>query len=169
MKNDLSRMADFQMWSEACESAMGLAPGEFVEAYAANRETASRIILESSPIVEALLTYLKKNPEPKLEATATELLDKLSVGLNYKLKERPGWPKSPRVLSAILKRVAPNLRQIGIVAVQDTRGGGNDRENVWRITPPPTPPVQPKKKKPKKKTKKAGSKGRTGSKKHKTV
>jgi hypothetical protein len=38
------------------------------------------------------------------------------------------------VLSQILKRVAPNLRQVGIVAVQDTRGGGNKKEKVWRIT-----------------------------------
>jgi len=46
---------------------------------------------------------------------------------------REGWPKNPRVLSAIIRRVAPNLRQIGIVAEQTTRGSGNKKEKVWHI------------------------------------
>ena len=156
MNAELSRMADFQMWGEACESAMGLAPGSFAEAYLANREDAALILLESNPLILALLKYLKKNG-PQIEDTATDLLEKLSYA-NYRLKDKPGWPKTPRVLSAILKRVAPNLRQIGIVAEQDTRGGGDSKEKIWRICGPCAPETpnikagrKSKKKKPHKK------------------
>jgi hypothetical protein len=127
---ELSRMADFEQWGEAVEGTLGLAPGTFAEAYAANREEATHVALESSPVVALLLKFLEKNP--RVEYTATDLLERLGV-LDYEAKRAPGWPKTPRVLSQILKRVAPNLRQIGIVAVQDTRGGGQAKEKVWRI------------------------------------
>lgn len=127
---DLSRMADFEQWGEAAEEPLGLASGTFAEVYAANREAATHVALESSPLVAALLKFLGKNPE--VEYTATDLLEKLGL-LDYESKRAPGWPKTARVLSQILKRVAPNLRQIGIIAVQDTRGGGKTKEKVWRI------------------------------------
>jgi hypothetical protein len=127
---DLSRMADFEQWGEAVEGTLGLAPGTFAEAYALNREEATHVALESSPVVALLLKFLEKNP--RVEYTATDLLERLGV-LDYEAKRAPGWPKTPRVLSQILKRVAPNLRHIGIVAVQDTRGGGKTKEKVWRI------------------------------------
>lgn len=128
---ELPRMADFHMWGEACEPGLGLAPGTFAEAYAANQIGATHTVLESSPLVSVLLIYLQKHE--RLEATATELLSKLArVGADDPTRQS-GWPKTPRVLSAILRRVAPNLRQVGIVAEQATRGSGADKEKVWRI------------------------------------
>jgi len=130
---ELPRLADFHVWGEACEESLGLRPGTFAEAYTANRLESAHIVLESSPAIAALLKFLKRNPE--IEDTASGLLDKLGY-IDCELKGRPGWPKSPRVLSAILKRAAPNLRQVGIVAVQDTRGGGTEKKKVWRIRGP---------------------------------
>lgn len=127
---DLPRMADFAMWGIAIESALDLDPGAFMESYVANRESATHLILESQPLIAALLNYLAKNVWS--EKTAAGWLETLNVMFPDGGKQ-PGWPKSPRVLSAILKRVAPNLREIGVTAVQDTRGGGNDKEKVWRI------------------------------------
>jgi hypothetical protein len=121
---ELSRLADFEQWAMAAENALGLAPGEFAEAYRANREVASQVSLESSPVVSALLKLLAK--EPKIEATATTLLEKLGVGNDDR---QPGWPKTPRFLSSILRRVAPNLRQIGITAVQRTE----KNQKLWCI------------------------------------
>lgn len=37
----LPRMADFAVWGTACESALGLSPGEFLAAYTANKAEAS--------------------------------------------------------------------------------------------------------------------------------
>src|SRR5262249_32063233 len=96
------------------------------------------VALESSPVVTALVKFLAKNP--CVEATASDLLEKLGW-IDSELKRVPGWPKAPRVLSQILKRVAPNLRQVGIVAVQDTRGGGKAKEKAGRTdTPAPAEP-----------------------------
>jgi len=127
---ELPRLADFHQWGEAADVPLGLEPGMFVEAYRANREVVTQTVLESSPVVAALLRFVRKNPQ--VEETAARLLEKLG-SIDSEFKTQPGWPKCPRVLSAILKRVAPNLRQVGIVAVQDTRGGGNTKEKVWRI------------------------------------
>jgi hypothetical protein len=127
---ELPRLADFHQWGEAAEVPLGLSPGTFAEAYLANREAATQTALESSPVVESLLKFLAKNP--RVEDTAARLLEKLGY-VDSEQKHSPLWPKTPRVLSAILKRVAPNLRQIGIVAEQGTRGSGNAKEKVWRI------------------------------------
>jgi hypothetical protein len=127
---ELPRLADFHQWGEAAEAPAGLAPGTFAEAYLSNREAATRIALDSSPAISALLKFLAKNPV--VEDTAAGLLEKLGY-IDMELKHNPSWPRAPRVLSAILKRVAPNLRQVGIVAVQDTQGGGKDKKKVWRI------------------------------------
>jgi hypothetical protein len=128
---ELSRMADFEQWGEAAEVPLGLKAGTFAEAYAANQADATQVALESSPLVAALLKWLGQCPGPK-EETASGLLEILR-NVDTFLAKAPGWPKTPRVLSQILKRVAPNLRQIGIEAAQDTRGGGNAKEKVWRI------------------------------------
>jgi Bifunctional DNA primase/polymerase, N-terminal/Primase C terminal 1 (PriCT-1) len=139
---NLSRMADFEQWGEAAEESLGLEPGTFAEAYLANREAATQTALESSPLIAALLAYVKKTP--KVEDTATNLLEKLGH-IDTKLTEMPGWPKTPRVLSQIFKRVAPNLRQVGIVVTQGTRGGGQSKEKIWRIEKPGEPtPLPPK-------------------------
>jgi hypothetical protein len=108
-----------------------LDPGTFAKAYASNQEAATQVALESSPVVTALLKLMQNHT--CIEYTASELLHHLGV-TDSAFSRMPGWPKTPRVLSQILKRVAPNLREIGIVAVQDTRGGGNKKEKIWRIT-----------------------------------
>src|SRR5262249_32258801 len=56
---DLSRMADFEQWGEAVEEPLGLRPGTFAEAYKANREAATQVALDSSPVVASLFTLLE--------------------------------------------------------------------------------------------------------------
>ena len=158
---ELPRLADFHVWGEAAEASLGLEPGTFAEAYIANREEATATVLESSPAICALLGYLRKNPGVH-EMTAQGWLDKLAMLGNGNLQQQHGWPRASRVLSAILKRAAPNLRQVGIVAVQDTRGGGDTKKKIWRITGP-SDPATPKPK-PKPKRPKQGRKGSKGSK-----
>lgn len=129
----LSRMADFEQWALAAEAPLGLAAGEFAEAYRANRERATHVALESSPVVAALVARLKWSGD--FEGTATDLLRNLRLQ-DPELTRAPGWPKTPRVLSQILKRVAPNLRQVGVVAEQGTRGGGDKKQKIWRVSSP---------------------------------
>jgi hypothetical protein len=126
----LARMADFHLWGLACEGPLGLEPGAFTVAYAANRAAASEVALDSQPVVAALLKFLDQHE--KIEDTAAELL-KVLGDEQPDLKKAHNWPKAPHVLSAILGRVAPNLRQAGIVATKVRRGRGNGKEKVWVI------------------------------------
>ena len=128
----LPRLADFYMWAEACEVALGLKPGAFAEAYAANQETATQAVLESSPVTFSLLNYLKdKN---SFVGTATEMLETLEKWPgNTSLKNKSGWPKNPRAMSYMLRRATSNLEKFGITAGQISRGSGNNKEKVWEI------------------------------------
>ncbi len=140
---ELPRLADFHVWAEAAEESFGFEPGTFAEAYTANRANATEIALTSNPFVAVLLKHLKT--EPTIEATAAELLDTMLWRGGDDLRKQPGWPKAPRVVSAILKRVAPNLRAVGITVEQDTRGGGNSKEKIWRVSAPCGPATLKKK------------------------
>lgn len=129
--SELPRMADFAMWGEACEGPLGLAPGTFREAYEANQLDATHVALESSPLIPVLLKYLAKNPDAK-PPTAAELLEELGK-LDPAAAGKKGWPRAPKVLSQTLKRIAPNLRQLGIVAQPNTVGGGVSKKKVWEF------------------------------------
>ena len=102
---ELPRLADFHIWGEAAEVALGLTVGTFAEAYAANREAATQTALESSPVVANLLKLLNK--QKTFEGTASELLTALAKWNSETTKPPAGWPKTNRVLSQIIRRVAP--------------------------------------------------------------
>ncbi|WP_231754122.1 DUF3854 domain-containing protein [Caulifigura coniformis] len=127
---DLSRMADFCQWGAAIEEAIGLDPGDFAAAYRDNRELATATALEGSPIVAPLLRMLRVTP--LIELSASDLLDELNSS-DSSCRMIPGWPKKPQLLSGILNRIAPNLRQIGVTATPCTIGSGNAKRKVWRI------------------------------------
>ena len=103
------RMADFAQWGVAAEEGLELEPGSFLSAYKENHEMASMAALESSPVVTSLLDLLER--KQFFRGTAAELFTQLSICLEW--RDRTG-PKNPRALSALLTRVAPNLRQLGI-------------------------------------------------------
>src|SRR5262249_24784048 len=125
------RMADFAQWVIPAEPALGLEEGDFLKAYADNRDAANQTALESCPIVTALAAMFKGRKGVVFEGTATQLLNAISVGQDTRAK---GWPKTPRPLSGMLERLAPNLRQSGWTVDKGRRG--NDK--VWRIAAPPT-------------------------------
>ena len=107
------RMADFAEWITAAEPALGWDPGTFLEVYRQNRSDANLLALEAVPIVPALMALLKDRNGEWL-GTATELLDEISARVSEKVQRSKAWPKSGRTTSASLKRLAPNLRAIGI-------------------------------------------------------
>lgn len=122
------RMADFAQWAVAAEAALGLEPGEFLNAYSENCESANQTALDSSPVVTRLRAMLKRKTE--FVGTATELLSSISVAQDTRVR---GWPKAPKVLSGMLKRLAPNLRAVGINVEQITIGSGNAKRQGWKI------------------------------------
>ncbi len=112
----LPRMADFARWVTACEPALGWIPGSFISAYSQNRDDANSLALDASPIVPYVM-QLADNYD-RWEGTATELLVSLEQLAGYGsgpgLQRPPkGWPANAKSLSGMLKRLAPNLRQVG--------------------------------------------------------
>jgi hypothetical protein len=108
----LPRMADFARWSFACSPGLGWSGEEFLSAYSGARESVHEVALEASELGGPLRLLLDDVGE--FEGTASALLKVLAEHADESATRRRGWPSSPRVLSAELTRLAPNLRAVGI-------------------------------------------------------
>ncbi len=112
----LPRMADFAKWVTACEPGLGWKPGTFMQAYLGNRAAANDSAIESSMIGAAVVKLLESRDS--FIGTARELMEAVEAVLSKEksgnTKLPAGWPKSARAFSGELRRIAPNLRVIGI-------------------------------------------------------
>jgi len=127
----LPRMADVAQWVTAAEPALGWTPRAFVAAYNGNRELANDVALDWSPVAGSLRQIV--GATGAFVGTATELMAKLSQTADEEVKRRRGWPQSPQALSGQLKRIAPNLRAVGI-GVEWTRDSGPTRTRLIRLS-----------------------------------
>jgi len=125
-------MADFSLWVSACEEKLPWAEGDFLRAYNANRESTRTLALEADPLADVVVTFAKRLGEVWV-GTATQLLAELTThgGL-----DNIGWkcrrlPIRPNVLTNNLRRLAPDLRSIGI-DVELTR---KNNRRIIRISP----------------------------------
>jgi hypothetical protein len=109
----LPRMADFAIWAVAAASELGYTEEDFLRAYAGNRSAAHELALDASLIVPPLRDLLASK-NGAWQGTATELLHDLTEQANDHTRKAQGWPGNGRAASGALRRVAPNLRQIGI-------------------------------------------------------
>jgi len=106
------RMADFAILGAAMVKtptylSLGLNT-DFEAIYANNRTQSTQNALESSPVALALQDYL--NLKGKFKGTVKELLYELTL-----IKQNnDAWPKSPKGLSDVLKRLEVPLAGIGI-------------------------------------------------------
>jgi hypothetical protein len=110
--DELPRMADFAQWVTAAEPALGWEAGAFMSVYASNRESANELVLEGSSLVPPLKELLGSSGN--FEGTARALLEELTALVSEGLRKSRAWPKTPRGLSGHLRRIAPNLRNVGI-------------------------------------------------------
>lgn len=106
------RMADFALWATAAEESLELVSGAFISAFMGNRESANELALEASLIASPLIEFVKVKSIWK--GKPSELLNELSQRASDELKKQQGWPKRPNTLSGAIKRIAPNLRIVGI-------------------------------------------------------
>ena len=121
----LPRMADFTLWSMAAETSLGLEAGTFLATYQGNRDSANDIALEASPVGTAILLFMEDREEWK--GAASELLKELNALVNEEMRREQSWPKRANTLSGILKRIAPNLRALGL---NFSRGEGRERRKI---------------------------------------
>jgi hypothetical protein len=123
------RMADFALWVTAAESEFGWKPGSFIQAYTGNREAANELTLEANPIAP----IVRKLAKISFTGTASELLDRLNSLATDEQRRQKGWPANGRALSGSLRRIAPNLRAVGInVEFLGNTGSNRDRLIVIR-------------------------------------
>lgn len=132
--NYLPRMADFALWSVACEPALPWRAGTFTDAYAAARAEIIDSVIDSDPVASAVVSLMTHRDE--WTGTATRLLEVLGeeAGPASKMKS---WPKSANALSRRLKRAASFLRFKGIEFDKDREGKDRERTITVRKESPP--------------------------------
>jgi len=126
----IPRMADFATWVCAAELALGWPEGSFLDAYRRNRLEANSMALEASSLVHPVMRIADRGG---WQGTASELQSTLREELlNSAPGEQAACPNSPRELSQVLRRLAPNLRQVGII-VEFSRTPGDNSERIISI------------------------------------
>src|SRR5262249_4853944 len=90
----LPRMADFALWSTACETALWPV-GRIARAYRANRQAIIETVIEADPVATCVRNIMEKRDH--WDGTASDLLqaaDQLQRREAY--IRRPDWPRTPR-------------------------------------------------------------------------
>ncbi|MBP3956715.1 DUF3854 domain-containing protein [Gemmata sp. G18] len=115
----LPRMADFALFAVACERGAG-EPDQFLGAYADNQTGAHEQALDASPVPGALVALM--DGRTSWEGAPAELFVDLSRFAPVPVPK--DWPKKPNVLTNKLRRLAPNLRRVHGLCVEDGRASG---------------------------------------------
>lgn len=122
------RMADFAIWATAAEPGLGLEDGAFMAAYAGNRDSIHELALEASAVAASVRTLANREA---WKGTAAELLAELGSIADEATKKAKSWPTTPRGLANALRRVAPNLRAVGVaIAFTDEQALGQRRRQI---------------------------------------
>jgi hypothetical protein len=137
-RSERPRMLDFARWASAaapaCSWRVETPDGEltgaeaFEAAYLGNRYTANATTLEASEVAQALLNLIER--AGGWRGTATELLQVLRTTGGKGRNEQ--FPKSADKLSSTLRRLAPNLRKVGIHLDFTRSSGGRARPIIIR-------------------------------------
>ncbi|MEX2171395.1 MAG: hypothetical protein WD851_18900, partial [Pirellulales bacterium] len=125
------RMADIAVWITAAEPALGLNDREFINAYNENQDDASAIALESSPVARVLIEFATRYGS--WQGTAADLSPLLGAMVDDQTRRSASWLKDPRKLGGDVKRLAPNLRTLGVNIERGARVGKN-RTRLITIT-----------------------------------
>jgi hypothetical protein len=123
----LPRMADFAVWVTAAEPTLGWSRGRFLVAYIGNRAEAHDVALDASPVAGEVRALLAEYGN--WMGTAGDLLRTLSDRADAALLRQRTWPSTPRALAGALRRLASNLRAIGI-AIEFSREPGGSRRRL---------------------------------------
>lgn len=128
----LPRLADHARWVAAAEPALGWSPGRYLAALEEARDGAIQSALETSPLTTPITDLAKDG----FTGTAAELLERLNGTVDESVTKRKSWPRSARALSGVLRRLAPDLRTIGVDVTWPPREGKARRRLVEVRTGP---------------------------------
>jgi hypothetical protein len=111
----LPRMADYALFSIAAEKTLGLKTGEFLKVFNRSREQSRQVVLEASPLSEAILKMMENYPIPQsFTGEASQLLARLEEHAERGVPQSKAWPRTPIALNRQLDRLAPDLKEWGI-------------------------------------------------------
>jgi hypothetical protein len=116
----LPRMADYALFAIASEKALGLKQGEFIKTFNESREQSRQIVVESSPVGEAIVSMMRDRLNWK--GTATELMKELERHTDEATYRSRFYPKTPNLFKRQLNRLKPDLVSLG-VSVSEIREG----------------------------------------------
>ncbi len=119
------RLADFVAWVEGASPALRWAPGDFLSAFEASRRNVDAVTIEALAIGPTLLRFMQDRDE--WEGTASQLLEQLTALIDDATKRDRDWPKRANRLSNQLRRLSPNLRQVGLWVGLDRSGAAGTR------------------------------------------
>ncbi|MFG0242225.1 MAG: hypothetical protein ACF8R9_05500 [Phycisphaerales bacterium JB054] len=125
----LPRMADLTIWATAAERGLGWEDSRFHSAFMGNRAESHQDVVAASPVGPPIVALVQAG---RFEGTATDLLK----SLNQQRGDTPPpkeWPSNYSGMSAALKRLAPNLRAIGMSVELPERGQGRAKRRVIRL------------------------------------
>src|SRR5262245_38472691 len=125
----LPRMADFALWATAAAPALGWSDDYFMSMYTANRQQAHELALDASPVAGVIRTLAEHG---EWSGTSTELLENLNGLVDDSTRRAKSWPTTPRYLGGEVRRLAPNLRSIGM-EVEFTREARAARRRIITI------------------------------------
>ena len=129
----MPRLADFTRIGVAVERVLNYPAGAFLSAMNGNAEDQNDEVLQASPIALAVIALM--NPDSPFYKTAKDMLPEGINVLEYRnpwqgtanrlltlltsladdeTKRIRTWPRVPRSLGTMLRRIAPNLRAAGI-------------------------------------------------------
>jgi hypothetical protein len=95
----LPRMADFALWSTACETVLWPA-GTFLRAYNANRTAAIESVVEAAPVAARVREIMARRTKWAGNASDLMRVGADASGDDMSMMRSAGWPKSPRALAA---------------------------------------------------------------------
>lgn len=131
----MPRMADFVKWVVAAAPVLDIDPNDFLTSYVRNMSENDQLALESAPAIKELIAFLDNN-DGEWEGTVSDLLEELDWIAGDSSRCRKDWPKNPKSLGAIINRLSPNLRSIGIGVERYRMGGTGGR--IIHITGKPS-------------------------------
>lgn len=139
----LPRMADYALFAIASEKALGLKEGDFMKAFNESREQSRQVVIESSPVGEAIIRLMEDYPVPKSwKGTASQLLKELENYTDDATYRSRYFPKASNLLSRQLKRLTPDLKSVGINLSESRIHGGTRQlilEKVVKVSSPSSP------------------------------
>lgn len=125
--DSLPRMADLVVWVTAAEESLGWESGRFHGAFTNNQSESDHEVVAASPIGPPILELVE---ETSFEGTATQLLDTLNKRRGADAPPPDGWPKNYTGMSSQLKRIAQNLRGVGLHVHIPEKGTGHDKARL---------------------------------------